>query len=389
MTHTTQMLDAKAVTSGKHHFFGYYDKSPWDATGRYLLSLEVPFMDRQPTADDPATIGMIDLQDDNRWIPLGETLAWCWQQSTMLQWLPGEPQRKIIYNQRDGDHFISVVQDVFTGEKRTLPRPIYAVNGNQALSLNFARLNRTRPGYGYMGVEDKGKDDPHPADDGIYWMDLNTGENRLLISYEQMRHFHETDTMASGQHWFNHVHIAPDGSSFIWLHRWQHPLHERRQWVDRLVTANTDGTNICVVADDYYVSHLDYYTPDKVVAWARKADVGDRYFLYTLCSDKVEIIGDGLFNTDGHCSFSPDRQWMLTDTYPDEQDMRTLILYHMESNTRIDIGKFYAPPELTGPIRCDLHPRWSRDGKQVCIDSAHEGERQVYVIDVSPVIDAY
>ena len=31
-------LTAKAVTKGpKHHFFGYYDKTPWDKTGRYLL----------------------------------------------------------------------------------------------------------------------------------------------------------------------------------------------------------------------------------------------------------------------------------------------------------------------------------------------------------------
>ena len=389
MPHEQQFLDAQAITSGDHHFFGYYDKTPWDATGRYILGLEATFIDRQPTADEAVKIGMIDTQDDNKWIPLGKTLAWCWQQSTMLQWLPTEADRKIIYNQREDDHYISVVQDVFTGEKRTLPRPIYAVNGGQGLSLNFARLNRTRPGYGYMGVEDQGADDPHPSDDGIYWMDLNTGENRLIISYDDARNFHPVDSMTSGQHWFNHIHISPDGTSFIWLHRWQHDLNPGRKWVDRLCTANMDGSNTCVVADDYFVSHLDYYTPDKVVAWARQDGVGDRYFLYTRCSDQVEIIGDDLFATDGHCNFSPDRNWMLTDTYPDENNLRTLILYHMASQTRVDIGKFYAPPELTGPIRCDLHPRWSRDGRQVCIDSAHEGERQMYVIDASPVIEQY
>lgn len=382
-------LEAVPVTEGKHHYFGYYDKSPWNSTGRYLLALEVPFIDHQPDPDDAATVGMIDLQDGNRWIPLDETFAWSWQQGTMLQWLPEEPDRKIIYNQREGDHYISVVRDIVSGETRTLPRPIYAVNGSQALSLNFARIHRTRPGYGYVGVEDAWKDDPHPNEDGIYWMDLNTGENRLIITYDQMRNFHPTETMGSGQHWFNHIHISPDGLSFIWLHRWQYSLHEKRSWVDRLLTANMDGSNICVVADDYFVSHLDYYSPEKVVAWARDNDIGNRYFLYTRCTDTVEIVGDGLFDTDGHCSYSPDRCWMLTDTYPDEDNLRTLILYHIESNTRINIGRFYAPPELTGPIRCDLHPRWSRDGKQVCIDSAHQGERQVYVIDVSLVIGLF
>lgn len=389
MPHTQQFLEAQAVTSGKHHFFGYYDKTPWDATGQYILSLESSFLDRQPTADDTVVIGMVDLHDNNRWIPLAETHAWCWQQSTMLQWLPNEPDRKIIYNQRDGDRFVSIIQDVFTGEKRVLPRPIYAVNGSQALSLNFARLNRTRPGYGYMGVQDSGENDPHPTDDGIYWLDLDSGENHLIISYDDARNFHPVDTMNSGQHWFNHIHIAPDGSNFIWLHRWQHPLNPNRQWVDRLLTANMDGSGKCVVADDYFVSHLDYYTPDRVIAWSRQKDVGDRYFLFTRCSDDVEIVGDGLFSTDGHCNFSPDRRWMLTDTYPNEDNLRTLILYHVESKTRIDIGQYFAPPELTGAVRCDLHPRWSRDGRHVCIDSAHESERQIYIIDVLPVIDDY
>jgi hypothetical protein len=113
------------------------------------------------------------------------------------------------------------------------------------------------------------------------------------------------------------------------------------------------------------------------------------YLLYTDQTDKVDILGNDVFSVDGHCSYSPDRKWMMTDTYPDKEDNRTLMLFHLASETRIDIGKFFAPPELQGPIRCDLHPRWSRDGKKVCIDSAHEGHRQVYVIDVSEVIESY
>ncbi len=389
MTIIENLLPARRVTGGAHHFFGYYDKPPWDTTGRYLLAMQVDFMDRMPEPADKARIGMVDLEDGNCWIPLAETGAWGWQQGAMLQWLPGEPTRKIIYNQRDGDRFISVVQDVFSGETRVLPRAIYAINGSQALCLNFARSHRTRPGYGYVGVADSWADEAHPAKDGIFLMDIESGENRLIISLDQLRHFQPKPSMAQAQHWCNHIHIASDASNFICLHRWGDPAGAGRYFSDRLFSARLDGSGLCLVADDGYVSHLDHYSPDVVLAWARKKGVGDRYFLFRRCNEEVKILGDSVFTSDGHCSFSPDRRWLLTDTYPDARDIRALMLFHLESETRIDIGKYHAPPALNGPLRCDLHPRWNRDGRQVCIDSAHEGERQMYIIDVSEILAAF
>jgi hypothetical protein len=90
---------------------------------------------------------------------------------------------------------------------------------------------------------------------------------------------------------------------------------------------------------------------------------------------------------DGHVSFSPDRRWVLNDTYPDRYDMRTLMLYRWANARRIDIARLHSPKSRWwGEIRCDLHPRWSRDGKQVCIDSVHTGERQMYVLDVGEIV---
>jgi Tol biopolymer transport system component len=66
--------------------------------------------------------------------------------------------------------------------------------------------------------------------------------------------------------------------------------------------------------------------------------------------------------------------------------MRTLILYRPSDGYRLDIGRFFAPRELDGEIRCDLHPRWSRDGQKICFDSVHEGHRQIYVVDVSEIV---
>src|SRR5262245_15347886 len=79
---------ARRVTSGpRHHFFGYYDKCPWDASGRYLLAHATDFAARTPKPGEVATIGMVDLECDCRFIPLDQTTAWSLQQGAMLQWL--------------------------------------------------------------------------------------------------------------------------------------------------------------------------------------------------------------------------------------------------------------------------------------------------------------
>jgi hypothetical protein len=95
-------LPAQAITAPGdkkwHHFFGYYDKCPWDSTGRYVLTHRVAFAARQPTADEEVTIGMVDRKDNDRFVPLAQTRAWCWQQGAMLQWLGSAAEREIIFN---------------------------------------------------------------------------------------------------------------------------------------------------------------------------------------------------------------------------------------------------------------------------------------------------
>ena len=387
MSDTPEPIAASAVTHGpRFHFFGYYDKFPWDLTGRYLLGLETTFMDRPPAPDDVAVVGMVDLAEGNRWQPLAETKAWNWQQGTMLQWLPTAPDREIIHNSREADRFVSVVRDVFTGEARTLPRPVYAVSrdGRQAVTLNFSRVADTRPGYGYVGLPDPSVDNLCPDDDGIYWMDIETGESRLIISLEQIVDIGRDSSMDGAKHWFNHLQFNHDGSRFLFLHRWKQS--DRGRWT-RLFTANPDGSDICCVSDHEMTSHFDWRNSTQILAWARRHGIGDRYFLFTDRSEQVDIIGEGALTCDGHCSYSPDGRWMLTDTYPDASDSkRTLILYRLEDGHRVDVGRYYSLPEIAGEIRCDLHPRWGRDGRQVCFDSVHEGHRQIYTIDVSSIV---
>jgi hypothetical protein len=158
-----------------------------------------------------------------------------------------------------------------------------------------------------------------------------------------------------------------------------------------------------LLADDGMTSHFDWKDNSRILAWARRrwsidwknrshffkllrGQGNDFYFLFEDQTSQAEIVGKGILISDGHCSYSPDRTWILTDTYPDRDSMRTLILYHEKDRRRVDIGRFHSLRGLKSEIRCDLHPRWSRNGRMVNIDSTHTGSRQMYVIDVKSIV---
>lgn len=47
----------------RHHFFGYYNKSAWDRTGRYVLGNQVAMMDAPLTPQLMAKVGYFDIED--------------------------------------------------------------------------------------------------------------------------------------------------------------------------------------------------------------------------------------------------------------------------------------------------------------------------------------
>ncbi|MCE9567173.1 MAG: hypothetical protein K8U57_34660 [Planctomycetes bacterium] len=384
---TPVKLPARAVTKGpKHHFFGYYDKTPWDKTGRYLLVNEIDFIDRQPNPGEELTLGMVDLKDGDKFIELAKTPAWSWQQGTMLQWVGSAPEREVMFNSFTDKQPTATVLDVFTGKSRTLPRPIYALStdGTQAVSLDFARLHRLRPGYGYASYTEQFADEPAPEKLGIWWMDMKTGKNELVVNLKQLAAFKPDDRFKDAHHWVNHLQFNPGGTRFVFLHRWKKP--DDKTWQTRMLTAKPDGSDLRLAFDDGMVSHFDWKDDTTLLAWARTKADGNHFYTADALTGEKKLIGADVLTQDGHCSYSPDRKWILNDTYPDKDRMQWLMLFKVATGRRYDLNQFHSPKQFTGVVRCDLHPRWNRDGTMVCFDGCHDPQRQLYVLDVSEVI---
>ena len=377
----------RTITSGpKHHWFGYYDKWQFDPTGRFVLGMEVDFEHRSPTADDVIKIGMVDLENQDEWIELGQSSAWGWQQGCMLQWI-GE--KEILWNDREADRYVCRILNIETKERRTVPHPIYSVSpdGKTAVAADFRRINDVRPGYGYVGLPDPHAGELAPDDSGIFRIDLETGKSELTVSLEQIASLGEIPKPdPKAKHYFNHLLFNPDGSRFIFLHRWRYPKGNR---LTRMFTAAPDGSDIRIVDDNGLTSHFIWRDPNHILAYSEQLSDGKRFYLFEDGGDKkIEVVGGDELERDGHCSYLPGGEWILNDTYPDNDRNQMPHLFHAESGKVVPLGLFHSPKEYTGEWRCDTHPRFSRDGKKVVIDSPHQDQgRQMHLIDISEIVD--
>lgn len=390
-TTAKRLAPVRVITRGPgHHWFGYYDKLQFDPTDRFVLGMRVDFEHRSPRADDVVQIGMVDLEEGDRWIPLGESRAWNWQQGCMLQWLPNSAST-VLWNDRLGDRFVCHLLDVNTGHKQTCPHPIYSVSpdGRTAVTPDFARIGDVRPGYGYAGLADRYAADLAPTESGIFRIDLPTGKADLILSVSQIAQMGEIPQGVAGiKHYFNHLLFSPDGERFIALHRWRYPNGSR---LTRMLTARVDGSDIRLVIPNGYASHFIWRDSQHILAQSKHWLGNDQWGNF-LFEDKpagiVEEVGQGVLDAGGHFSYLRDAQWILSDTYPQgPQRLQTPHLYHVASGRRIDLGHFHAPAAYTGEWRVDTHPRLSRTEQWVCIDAPHAAAgRQLHLLDIRGTI---
>ncbi len=378
----------RVITKGPgYHWFGYYDKLEFDPSNRFVLGMKVDFEHRSPKPDDSIQIGMVDLKNNDQWISLGASKAWCWQQGCMLQWLPGSKYEIIWTDRQDSPapHYVARIMDVNTKKIRTIPAPIYAVSpdGKSAIAADFRRLYDTRPGYGYSGVPDPSIE-LAPKDSGLFHIDLQTGKQKLLFSMAQIASFGpQTDDMIGAKHWFNHLLFNTDGTRFVFLHRWK-PQSGKVSFKTRMITASIDGSDLYILDPSGASSHFIWRDPQHILAWTQPKDKRPGFYLFKDKTSEIEQIGAGVMTENGHCTYLPGNEWILNDTYPDKQRIQHPYLFHVKSGKKVPLGDFLSPAQYAGEWRCDTHPRFSNDGSMVVVDSPYEDKgRQLQLIDIS------
>jgi len=385
--------EAQAVTGGgkDHLFASYYAINSWSADNRYITVLETDVRDRQPLTSDPAVLGLVDLTDNNRFIPLTETRCWNFQEGTMAHWLGTDPNRKFIYNDMVEGKFAAVIIDIETRAKKVIPYPVSAVttDGKWAVSINYARLSLTRPDYGYDGAgQDPQADTVWPSADGLFLVDLQSGAGRLIVPIDAVREQMPEVADPKGLAYFCHTVFSRDGQQIFWLARSVENLSGQKarvtKWQTTAFVCNRDGSNIrrCF-PDGWGGSHFNWIDAERMIVTAKYQDKVYSHVLFTPGKDDHRRVGKGILDFDGHCVVSNDGAWMLTDTYPDKLNQRKLMMVRMADEAILPLGAFDVVEPYTGQYwRCDLHPRWRNDDAMVGFNSVHGGSRQVYLMDV-------
>ncbi len=366
-------------------FFGYHDKSPFNIDDTKILGMSIDGNDTDPEREGtPARIGYFEVQPEMRqsseFTPVATTTAWCWQQGCMLQWYPASSNSQVIFNSIVGSEYGAEVWDLTKKLRlRVFNHPVYSLrrDGSLAATLNYSRLGRLRPGYGYGALPDRTLGVSAPADDGLFLMDMKTGSTQLAVSLESLAR----DMGASeAEHYVNHATFSPSGACLVFFHLWV-DLHTRRRSL-RACRLDLDSGRISTIESARTVSHYGWLDDANLIAVTHDRMDGWQLQGYNLVSGKVTRYAG--MRGDGHPMVHPVAgNWLLMDTYPDRLRDQTLKIIDLEDMHCVGFLPFYSPMQYRGHVRCDLHPRWNRDGRKICVDSSCHGRRAMYILDAA------
>lgn len=405
----------------QNFFFGYFDKSQLDKSSERLLAHRVESFNKLPSKNDFAEVGYFDIDHPQRFHSLDKTFSFNWQQGSMLQWLGPNHDTHIIYNIRLDNKFRSKITDLKGQDERILDHPIYSVShdGQQAFTIDFERHYWCRRGYSYAGIENHKKNKKIVDGDGIFTIDIPSGTSKLLVDIEELLNINPISTMANSVHYVEHVLPNTNSTRIAFLHRWIHEsgIHTR------LYTCSSQGDELRIINDSGRVSHFSWIDEEKLIVYgaventfnlARKNKFinkaiirpllpfyklvfssnsitgnssvtskisGDSYFICNAKNGDTKQIRSKLLDRDGHPS-SPlnNSNYFITDTYPNEESVANLMFHDLEEGKTKIIDKLNSITKFDNtPLRCDLHPRCSYDGKYISIDTMDSGSRSIYV----------
>jgi len=406
---------------GHQHYFGFHDVSPWSPDDQTMVLLRVPKdLKSTPQAADTAAVCLWN-PGDNEPRPIGTTHAFNWQQGARAQWVAGASRPRVMVNDLENGRPVTRFYDAESGSWSKGIPAVYSVHPSGAFGLapDWYRLGKWWRDYSYDLPTDGRQACGEPGD--LRRVDLATGDESVIVPIAEARRLCGQGTNAEEADFISHAMFSPKGTRFCFMYR---RFSEDNALFSFFLACNADGSDLRVLAKEK-CSHFDWLDEHRVVIWTRKLPgqaaalraggltkrfpfrqmiqlvrklnpslkqslFAEMYYEVDYRQPSVmKPVGQGALEQDGHPMFTPDRSWMVTDTYAFEGS-QPLILFRMADGKRFDVVKFPVHADFLDPqVKCDLHPRLDRAGWRVAVDSAHSGSRQLYVVDIGEFLDTH
>ena len=356
--------------SGKHCWFGYYDKSPLNVNSQYALFLKAG---KNAVEGEDAEVCLFDMKTKEQ-RAVGKTRTWNWQQGAMEQWIDANT---VSYNAFDENRqeYQTIRVNIETGEQTATCRAAYFYNKTftKYLSLNFFRLDKFAKGYGYLFSVDA----MAYAEDGIWEVDVKDNKAELVLSLSEVISFEPKDYI-NCQHYINHVAYCPNERYIIFIHRWQ---VRGGEFVSRLLKYDLQEKKLVSLLDNGHVSHYCWKSDKELMIFATN-ERNEKGYMVVDIETGDNCLLEGLPTEDGHPTYSDDKKWVVTDTYPDNHRDQYLFLYSTDEKKLCRVDRLHSPFKYFNENRCDLHPRWSKDNRYLLVDNTAKGVRTLKIYEI-------
>ena len=355
-------------------FFGYYDLNP--IHNNRLLAHEI--------RSDLVHLLSIDLETGD-FQNIAKTTAWNYQQGARLGWCRNN-ENQVYYNTLSSNSIQTNLVDLENKQRQVFATPLQVANDNfdSIISVNIAQINKYNPEYGYK-IETRDEDQLSQNDSqgcGLFLYDMHTSMNHCLIPLEMILCHDSCEGATPTNSEINHVTYSPDESHLAFIHRWYLKGGKRKS---RLLIYDIESKLMTTVLANGMVSHYCWQDKDNIFVYGCARNGQDCFMTYHILTHSTTTHTALSGRGDGHPSVSPDKEWIVLDTYPGISRHQHLYHYNVVTKEVKTVGSFYSPRKYSNAQRCDLHPRWSTDG-QIVIDTTHTGKREICLIDVSSIL---
>jgi len=313
----------------------------------------------------------------------------------MLYWNPQAPETQFFFNDRDPDtgKVFCVLFDISQGEHgrrvreyRFADTPIgnsgVAQQGGYFLGINYARMARLRPVTGYPGATDWTIGVDHPADDGVFKVDVNSGEKKLLVSFKQL-----ADVIRPGRPdvdgkalFINHTLWNREGNRIFFFARAD--FGNRKTRINVPFTIRPDGKDLAMLGQ-FIGGHPEWDSNNRMIG-----AIDDRQVIYDI--DRQEVVdtlgSPEIFpNPGGDIALSPNGEWLCNGSDSGGKNYYVFLRrsdgFHLRSEG-FDRGEW-----TSGDLRTDAAPCWNREGNEVLFTALAQDPaktRQLFMIRLRP-----